>query len=313
VDILAYLDTPHRWEHGAVELGQWILKARDGLAAGGQVDLRRPWPSGLNVLCADNVSPNSWGYQIASAQSGPVYRAARSADPLLVLAAYTKTTNAVHALFNRQFVLWEGHVRDSLPELVEAMQNHEGDAQRIGEAVVVFLENVATGFSRNSFGTRLLQEIKEGCSQTRRGKPARLQELGHIILKNPNHRGVSAFLAQLEHLQKHDRMFSSIYFDHRREFWEAMKVGEFDDAEMGLAEVNRRRSYAHLPIPRKAISTIHKAKGLQCKNILLMACDGKHFPDDAGARCKLYVAISRAQQSLTIVTSATAPSALIRL
>jgi DNA helicase-2/ATP-dependent DNA helicase PcrA len=310
-DCFERLETPHRWESRAADLGQWILSARVSLAAGEKVDLRPPWRSGLKVIIADNMSERPTGYRIDRTQSEPIYQAERAANPLLVLAAYTETTKAVHALFHRKLILWEGHVRESLPSLVTAMRDHRGNPLKIGEAVVNFLGHVCTGFTQSNFGIRLLKEIREGCSRTCRGKPAQLQSLGRILISEPNHRGVAAFLGRLERLQEEDQNFSSICLDHRREFWEAIKVGDFDDCEEGLAEVTRQRTYIRSPIPAKAVSTIHKAKGLQCSHVMIMACDGRHFADDPVGRCALYVAMSRAQQTLTIVASTKDPSPLV--
>jgi hypothetical protein len=44
---------------------------------------------------------------------------------------------------------------------------------------------------------------------------------------------------------------------------------------------------------------------------MIMACDGRHFADDPVGRCALYVAMSRAQQTLTIVASTKDPSPLV--
>jgi DNA helicase-2/ATP-dependent DNA helicase PcrA len=64
--------------------------------------------------------------------------------------------------------------------------------------------------------------------------------------------------------------------------------------------------------PPKAISTIHKAKGLESKNVLLMPCDARHFGNTLAARLKLYVAMSRAMSSLTFVVSKTDPSPIFK-
>jgi len=42
-----------------------------------------------------------------------------------------------------------------------------------------------------------------------------------------------------------------------------------------------------------AISTIHKAKDLECESVIVMPCDARTFPDKHDARCLLYVALSR--------------------
>lgn len=107
--------------------------------------------------------------------------------------------------------------------------------------------------------------------------------------------------------------FSSVKFDYHNEFWDAVRLGRFEDANEGLSEMMRRRNYVRPKVPSKAISTIHKAKGLECDDVLILPCDVRHFSDSLAARCKLYVAMSRAKRSLTFVVSRTAPSPLVRI
>ena len=63
--------------------------------------------------------------------------------------------------------------------------------------------------------------------------------------------------------------------------------------------------------PDRAISTVHKAKGLEAGRVIVMPCNSKHFPDNEAARNLLYVAISRATHSLTLVVSRSDPSPLL--
>ena len=97
--------------------------------------------------------------------------------------------------------------------------------------------------------------------------------------------------------------FAEIKVDYRREFRDAIRLLEFDDAAEGFAEINRRRSLARPMPPKRAISTIHKAKGLECDNAIVLPCDGRRFSGTDYSRCKLYVALSRAKRSLTLVLS----------
>lgn len=107
--------------------------------------------------------------------------------------------------------------------------------------------------------------------------------------------------------------FEHIAFDNYSEFRDAILLGQFTDVEVGLKEIHRRRSFARPGPPERAISTIHKAKGLQCKNAIVLPCDGRRFDDTNYARCKLYVANSRARSSLTLVLSRRDPSPLFVL
>ena len=188
----------------------------------------------------------------------------------------------------------------------------DSDPVAIASAVRAFLGEVAVGCSPSSLGDRLVREVKEGCSNATRGKPKRIQDLGRAILDDPSHAGVSQLLLELRRLSR-ERVsgFEGVKIDCRREYNDAVRLGNFEDAEHGMAEIHRRRSFAHPMPPRRAISTIHKAKGLQCDNVLLIPCDSR-VSSTFYSRCRLYVAISRAKRSLTIVLSRDSPCKLFR-
>jgi superfamily I DNA/RNA helicase len=96
-----------------------------------------------------------------------------------------------------------------------------------------------------------------------------------------------------------------------REFDDAVRLGEFAECEAAVSEITRRRTYSRPTPPERCISTIHKAKGLECSRVMLMPCDARHFPDSPSSRCLLYVAMSRAKQSLILVVSRSSPSPLL--
>lgn len=114
-------------------------------------------------------------------------------------------------------------------------------------------------------------------------------------------------------LRGSDPAFREIEIDHFSEYWDAVHLGRFDDVEAGLAELTNRRTFVRPQLPAKAISNIHKAKGLECGNVILMPVDAKTFPDKHDVRCLLYVALSRAKDGLTIVASKANPSPLLRV
>jgi DNA helicase-2/ATP-dependent DNA helicase PcrA len=118
-------------------------------------------------------------------------------------------------------------------------------------------------------------------------------------------------LHRLSELKSSDPAFKGVKLDYHSEFWDAVRLGQFDDPNEGFTKISRRRSYARPSVPTKAISTVHKAKGLECDNVLIMPFDAQHFGNTPSARCRLYVAMSRAKQSLTFVVSRRNPSPLI--
>ncbi|MEA2162153.1 MAG: hypothetical protein QOK37_280 [Thermoanaerobaculia bacterium] len=303
------LDTPHRWSQ-STPLGQWILSARALLRDGGRLNLASDLPAGIDILRADNLSSHPLGYSVGKQDRVPIDDAAQAADKLLVLTAHKSTVEALNAFFNRRVPIWEGHVRDGLSRLADEVRRNVGNPEPIATALVNFVETVCTGFSRSMFGNRFIADVAEGCAAKRKGMPARLQVLGTFLVNEPDHRGVAKALRTLAEFTQSDAAFRCVKIDHRREYREAVSLGDFADCDEGFAEIARRRTGNRAMPPGKAISTVHKAKGLECPNVMIVPCDATRFPDTPAGRRLLYVAMSRATRSLTIVVPRSKPSPL---
>ena len=304
---------PHRWDHGTPDLGGWVLEARDALIAGHPIDLRGRLPAGLTVLTVENCAPRRAGYRLSKDDRAPLDRIVNAASGFLILTGENETVKALRAFWRRRFPIWEGHTRDDLGKLVSLITAHPSDATAIAQATVGFVESIAAGFAASTHGDRLVKEVSEGCTGSCRGKPAHLQRLGSFIVEQSDHIGVAKCLRHLSKLiDSRASGFESIKIDHHREFRDALRLIDFDDPEEGLTEVARRRSFARPMPPARAITTIHKAKGLQCDHAIVVPCD-KRFSATKYSRCKLYVALSRAKCSLTLVVSRNDPGELFHL
>lgn len=312
-NLLEELNEPHRWLNDSEPLGRWILRAREALRSGSPIDLRSSLPLGVSIIAAENQSPRRGGYQLSDGEGRQIRDLVKTTNSLLVLAAYNDTVNALRSFFGRRLPIWEGHMRDSLTTLVDEVRRQTGDAPRIAKALIAFVGDVAKGFSLSAYGNRLLDEIAKGCVAKCTGKPATLQVLGKLIIDQPDHKGVAKFLHRLMELIKTDPAFRAVELDCPHELWDAIRLGQFDNMDDGIAEISHRRTHSRPAPPAKAISTVHKAKGLECDNVLIMPCDAQHFGDTTAARSLLYVAMSRAKCSLTFVVSRENPSPLILL
>lgn len=310
----AQLEYPHRWKDGSPELGQWILKVRETLRGGGFIDIAGALPSGLRILYADNVAPSRGIYQPGDGQRTAIDDAINQASTMLVLTGQNDGVSALRAFWNRRYPIWEGHTREPLGALVSALVVHSGDAPKISEATIAFIEALCVGFTPTSHSTRFRSEIASGCVKQRTGKPALIQDLAKCVYAAPNHIGVANCLKRfMELVDQKVPGFDTIHIDYRNEMRDAIRIGEFEDAERGLAEIHRRRTFARPMPPPKTISTIHKAKGLECDHAMLIACDAQQFSSTDYARSKLYVALSRAKRSLTLVMSPGKPCPLFKI
>jgi DNA helicase-2/ATP-dependent DNA helicase PcrA len=170
-----------------------------------------------------------------------------------------------------------------------------------------------TGFSPSAFGDRLVREAAERCARPASGKPAAIQAMARFIVDAPDHRGVARALRNLAELRRTHPNFFNIQLDCRVEFWEAVRLGDHADPDEGFAHIAHQRTHSRPKAPPKAISTIHKAKGLECDGVIVIPCDSKSFPDSSEGRCLLCVALSRAKKRLLLVASRAAPSSLLRV
>jgi DNA helicase-2/ATP-dependent DNA helicase PcrA len=190
------------------------------------------------------------------------------------------------------------------------MASH-GNAAALASAAVTFMADIGKGFSPSAFGNTFEQEVREGCVKTRKGKAAAIQQLARCVVDDPSHRGIARMLHCLSDLKTSDGAFADIEMDHYREFRDAIRLGDFENPDLGLAEIAHHRTYSRPKPPAKAISTIHKAKGVECDSVIVMPCDARTFPEKDDARCLLYVAISRAKRRLMLVLSRDHPSPLL--
>lgn len=295
------LDTPHRWKDYAPELGDWIGAARSALKAGREIDLRGELPHGLTLTYADNTAQRHGQYILRVNDRRPIDNFVRAAPELLILASTNDTVFGLRAFFNRSIPIWEGHTRDALSDLVFSCRQYKGDAVAIGSAFIEFVQSVAVGFSDTAYGKVFRREVADGCSSRRSQRPAKIQAIARFIVECPDHRGVARALTKLEEYVSTDEAFNEIKLDLRREFREASRLAQYEDLGVGIAELTLRRTVFRPSPPRKAISTVHKAKGLEKESVLIVPCDKEHFAGSDEKRRLLYVALNRATKSLALV------------
>lgn len=308
------LITPHRWQTGCPLLGAWVITARESLERGAPIDLTGGLPPSVKVLVGNNTAQMRTGYQLSRDDRGPIDKVLKTSPQLMVLASQNDLVSALRAFWFRTVPIWEGHTRDALAALVQTLRTGHGNPEALAQGVINFMGSVAAGFSPSSHGDRLLQEVRTGAASSTTGKPANIQLVARCLLDNPSHTGVSDALEKIDALVKDAAAgFDTVKIDHRSELRDAVRIGQFAGPDKGFSEVSRMRSYSHSSLPKKVLSSIHKAKGLECDHAMLMACDKAQFTSTLYAKSKMYVALSRAKKSLTLVVPTSNPSPLFKL
>lgn len=306
--------TPHRWSSSS-DLGEWILAARKALKDGGTIDLTGRLPKGLSVYFAENSAPVPHrSFSMTNAHRRPIDDLRRRGGQLLVLTESNDRVAHLNAFFDRSMRIWEGHTRENLARLVTFIRQSAGDIDAIVDGFLAFVEATGKGFTPYSHGNRLRTEVKERCSKPTRGvMPAHLQAVARLLIAEPDHRGVARALAYLvDIVDRGETGFGEVELDLKSEIRDAIRLGQFPSVDDGFAEITRRRTFSHPQPPRRCLSTIHKSKGLECDNVLILLCDRASFSNTLYKRRLLYVGMSRAKKTLTLVLSRDNPSPLLK-
>lgn len=299
------LEHPHRWDPHAAELGEWVLHARRILRDGEKIDLTGRLPRGIKIHFAENSSamPRK-SIAMTNEHRAPINDITRRDQSLLVLTVNNDRVEHLNGFFGRSMPIWEGHTRDHLTALITCVRSNSGNAISITDGFLTFVYATTAKFTASDHGNRFKRQIEDRCDKRARGSTVYLQEMARHLLDEPDHRGVAKSLQKLvSFVRERKDGFAEVKLDLRSEIRDAINLGNFNDIDQGFAEISRRRSFTHpQPAPR-SISTVHKSKGLECDNAMIMLCDKKSFSDSRYKRRLFYVGVSRAKRSLVLILS----------
>jgi DNA helicase-2/ATP-dependent DNA helicase PcrA len=308
------LETPHRWRETNPDLGKWILSVRESLKEEKPIDLRIRLPRGVKVKFAENGSLIPAKYQLKPENWKDLNALLNEDKQMLLIAGINTTIESLRGTFRPRFPIWEGHTRKYLEKFIEALDDGAVSLDAKASAFVDCLKSLLVGFCGGRYGDRLIKEVRAP-SDTPRGQiPPQLKVMAEFIRAYPNHVGFSKAAEHLKGLIiQNAEGFSGLHIDYQRELDDLIKLKGYKDPLTGFAEISQRRSRAYPKPPRKALSTVHKSKGLEAEYVVVFACDGAHFPGTRVKRNLLYVALSRATESVTIITSRNNRSLLVQI
>lgn len=292
------LTDPKRWPE-APELGQWITTARSTLRRGGVLQLKDA-PASVVVMTTTGLAGRKKfkNPQLASeilhgfldAGPGRAVIVAHLGDMVRTLAQSCNWRAAVN----------EGAALEHLDRLLVVAEADEATARDLASAFLVFIASTGSGFQK-AMREGLRARLGETLDQRRSGKKQAvwLRALA-AIYQAPNHHGLAAAMEMLT--QETPTGYCVRLSDHTSTL---RALGSSHDPRghlQALSRLRRRRS-----LPPLNLSTIHKAKGLEFRRVLVCPADQHQYPATPFGSRLLYVAMSRATHKLTIVADATSP------
>jgi hypothetical protein len=292
------LTDPKRWSEEP-ELGQWITAARSTLRRGGVLKLKDA-PASVLVTTTPELAgrkkfknpqlANEILHGFLDAGSGRAVIIAHLGDMVRTLAQSCNWRAKVN----------EGAALEHLDRLLSEAEADEVTAGALAAGFLVFVASTGSGFQKTT-RDGLRARLGDTLDQRRAGKTqvVWLHALS-AIYQAPNHYGLAAAMDILM------RETPSGYRVRLRDHASTLRaLGRTDDPREHLQALSRLRRRRNLP-PLNA-STVHKAKGLEFRRVLVCPADQHQYPGTPYGARLLYVAMSRATHHLTIVTDAVSP------
>jgi hypothetical protein len=291
------LTEPKRWPE-APELGKWITAARKTLRSGGLLR-RKDVPAAVNVRNTSGLAGRKKFQDPVLA--GTILRDFLNEGPgrAVIVAHLGDMVRTVAQSTNWRARVNEGAVLEHLDRLLL-----EGEVAAappaLSTAFMSFAGEIGSGLSkalRNSLERRLGQTLDFG--QAGVNQEPWLRALS-MIYANPNHHGLAA---AMDHIL---RFVPGTYRVRLPDHAAALRALSRTDDPRGhlhaLSRLRRRRT-----LPNLSASTVHKAKGLEFRRVLICPADQHQYPPTSYGARLFYVAISRATHRLTIVTDSISP------
>jgi hypothetical protein len=299
------LTTPWRWKENP-DMAAFLIEARAALLAGRPIDLRSP-PSCVTV--------HQW--------SGPVPGPNQEGHAPACLQALRECCNEVtvvithhnaHALGLRRKLpgfgaYHEGADHEPARTILEKVRAANGDAPALADLLVKAMHDWGTGMTK-----AYRDQVSEICTPDGvvTGTKLKILPMARLCERLYEAPDTAEWLRCLRKI---------LDGEHGVESWRVLRGDPIyllarlhpSDADDPLALLHgeARARDAVRKAPNHGFMTIHKAKGLEFERVAIPYCAGSLFTDDMPSRCRMYVAISRAQSHLHLLIPNEDPTPLL--
>lgn len=302
------LREPRRWPH-APELGEWLGELRVALSHGEPIGLPMDIPR-VDVLAWDGAGPGPKQAGSCPDALRDVLGPAVSAGNAAVLVRSNRHGWGLAVRFGKSMglKLHEGLDVRAPTRWLEAAIEADGNPVALVAALAALMEEAGTGLDARRRADLQAVCTPAGVHLGRRTRIRPLAERCEPIFAEPT---LACWLDVLRRCLT----------DHKLLDWRPVRRGplmllyalriELDadplNALTQLARGRRRLATA----PRRAVMTIHRAKGRQFDTVVIPYLGESSFDASADAARHLYVAASRAQRRLVLLVPSDEPSPLL--
>jgi DNA helicase-2/ATP-dependent DNA helicase PcrA len=292
------LTDPRRWAETPA-LGAWVTAARAVLKSGGALHMKDA-PSEVKVRITTGLAgrkklkDHKVGREILhgflDAGIGRAVIVAHLSEMVRALAQNASWRAGVN----------EGAVLEHVDRLLVLAESEAANPATLASGFLEFASDIGSGLPK-SLRDGLVKRAGAKLDRDKAGSKQQpwLDALA-TIYTTTGHRGLALAMEQIVH--KPPRNYRVRLRDHAATL---RALGRTDDPRAHLQALSRLRRRRNLP--DLSVSTVHKAKGLEFRRVLICPADQQQYPATPYGARLLYVALSRATHELTLVADSASP------
>jgi len=307
-EVKVELDDPQRWSE-APDLGSWILRARHALRNGDRLPLVDA-PDSVRLVRIPGLDdvPNPNSDRVPAAIMDPLR--IRLRDLRGSVAVLGRNNAHVRGLFSAvrgSLVVQEGvdfHLAD---EALAVAEGSVGNPQGLSRSVIDLLGATCRGLDA---GIRRQLKTSLQADRLDRGHRQRIASLLDALEPIYQTPDVATWCLAIGRILRAPPDWLKIDLPASLRLLARLRPIHEHTPREALDVAVRQRHDAGA-VPGRCASTIHKAKGQEFDHVIVAHCSASPFPESPEARRLLYVALSRARLSITILASGVAPSPLL--
>lgn len=302
------LEDPQRWPE-TPELGAWILATRKALRSGQCLPLDSA-PACVRVIAIDDLDDmrNPRSNRVPPEIIGPLTNRLRDLDGSTVVLARNKAhVRGLLSAARTSLVVQEGGDFTGAYAALAAAEASVGDPRALANAAIELVSSTCRGVTAAFRGQLAASLLPDRLERGARRSIAPLLDALEPLYATPD---IPTWCRAIAQVLRRPPDWLKVDLPASLRVLARLRPHEDETPREALESAIRHRHDA-ATIPRRCASTIHKAKGQEFDHVIVAHCSATPFPDDPEARRLLYVALSRARRSITILASGRAPSPLL--
>jgi DNA helicase-2/ATP-dependent DNA helicase PcrA len=300
------LDEPRRWDN-APHLGAWILDARNALRNDAPLPLGTR-PASVRLLPIPELyDPPPQSDAVQRPVILPLYRLLdQLSGSLAVLVRYNKHAKALRVATKGRLIVHEGVELPLAYSAAERAHVASGNARDMALVLLDLLAETSTGLKPK------LKPLVACLTQSacRTPKSVALHELLIPIGRLYDKPDIETWCSVLRQIAVSPPSWMRIHLPESLRVLGRLHTAPDEPVLQALDRAVKHRKEAGL-VPYRCVSTIHKVKGRAFDHVIIPYGGRISFPANPVGRRLMYVALSRARQTITLLVPAGNRSPLI--